>query len=67
MERRRTSELLNLAHQIDGDEQPTTTKLPVTIVNYRGRDYLIDGSKRINAWADKNREKVYAYVVTVRE
>lgn len=54
-----------LARPIE-DEEPASTKFPVTIVHYEGRDYLIDGSKRIKAWGLAGRDEAAAYVVTVR-
>lgn len=65
LERRQIAELLPLARQVSG-ELPATTKRPVTIVRYLGREYLLDGSKRIAAWAERGRAKVYAYVLTVQ-
>ena len=41
--------------------------IPVVVVNYEGRDYLIDGNRRVNYWTVKGgAETMQVYVVTVR-
>lgn len=66
LERRKTADLVALASPRAAGEMPKSMKVPVTIVNYLGRDHLLDGSKRIHAWAESGREKIYTYVLTVR-
>lgn len=65
LERRKTMDLVALASPSTG-EVPKSMKVPVVMVNYLGRDYLLDGSKRVHLWAANGREKIYAYVVIVR-
>lgn len=40
--------------------------LPVVVVNYCGRDYLVDGNRRVNYWLEKGAPTMQAYVVVVR-
>lgn len=41
--------------------------IPVVVVNYDGRDYLIDGNRRVNYWTEKGgATTMQVYVVTVR-
>lgn len=41
--------------------------IPVVVVNYKGRDYLIDGNRRVNYWTEKGgAATMQVYVCTVR-
>lgn len=40
--------------------------IPVVVVNYNGRDYLIDGNRRVNYWLEKGgASTMQVFVVTV--
>lgn len=64
LERYPIGDLVKLARPVGEDEYPASMRFPVTIVRH-GRDYLIDGSKRIARWAAEGRETAEAYVVRV--
>lgn len=48
--------------------KPRHTNFPVVIVRYKGRDCLIDGGSRVNAWRQAGDTGEHsAYVLTIHE